>query len=338
MLPLTQTEFYTTNSHFMTNVSNEANAKFAKNIGVIMPQNIEIDISNLEKYAKGKSAASPCLLPAIDLFKNYGGKIQLFDFSTPSSPVTDVNANFPFLPSFARRTDLEKFIPAVYVNVYNMGRWSDNNDYTIQNPLMDLHSCLETGFIAYKMIIDKRADEILSNPVVLEYLTRIYTQLFYLTIRGIPGSLQFSGFQLDAAKFIIAKFFLKHIVQKDDGATNDIARKASDSASSLQSLILYEDNLGIEYDRLSTFLYSFGQVFYNGHPVSFGVFARQWTTMYGEGTTYAIEYIPYLIHYLFATYRGSLLGNSSRLLRYKTDLQKLGLPKLYNAVMQGVLR
>jgi hypothetical protein len=58
--------------------------------------------------------------------------------------------------------------------------------------------------------------------------------------------------------------------------------------------------------------------------------------MYGEGLIFAIEYAPYLLHYLFATLHGATLGGSTRLFNRLPDLQKDGLPKLYNAVIDEI--
>ena len=60
--------------------------------------------------------------------------------------------------------------------------------------------------------------------------------------------------------------------------------------------------------------------------------------MYGEGLALAIEYVPYLLHFLFAPIHASRLGGSSRLDKRLPALQKEGLTKLYNAVIAGVMK
>ena len=342
MLQLTQTELYSTRStQFLNGIIGSVRTKLNQNIGVIVPQHIETELLDLKKYAKTKSASSPLLLPAIDLFENYGGRIQLFDLSTTTSGRSDIPSFFPFLPGNARRPDFQHPIPAIFMNMYKMGNWSlDDKSYDNLFPITDLHTCLESGFIAYKFIIEKKADQVLSNGIVLENLTRLYTKLFYDALIKVRGNLPLLDFQQEAAKFIIAKFFLTYIIQKNenDESTNLLARMAANTNSSVNALKTYEENLGISYEKLSSFLSSFGIVFFNGHPTSLSDFEAAWLNMYGEGLALAIEYVPYLLHFLFAPIHASRLGGSSRLDKRLPALQKEGLTKLYSAVIAGVMK
>ena len=344
MLQLTQTEIFSTRSAaFVGGINNAITGKLAQNIGVIQPRNIETALIDLKKYAKTKSASSPCLLSAIDLYENYGGRIQLFDLALYNSVKSDIPSFFPFIPGNAHRPDVIKAIPAIYVNMYRLGNWNaDETEFENLFPITDLHTCLESGFIAYKMIIEGRANDILSNGQVIENLTRIYTKLFYEALIKIPGNLPLLDFQQEAGKFIIAKFFLSYILQKniEDPSMLMYAKLAANSKSSITALQSYEENLGINYTKLSQFLSSFGLVFFNGHPTSLADFERAWISMYGEGLALAIEYVPYLLHFLFAIIHSSNLGNTSRLIKRfnMQSLQKEGLIKLYNGVLNGVMK
>lgn len=343
MLQLSQTELFSTRStSFVGSVMNAVKTKLGHNIGCIQPKHIEIPLMDLKKYAKTKSASSPCLLSAIDLYENFGGRIQLFDLATVGNGKSDIPPFFPFIPGQASRPASDYgTVPAIFVNLYRMGNWSmDEQSYEGIFPITDLHAALESGYIAYKFIIEKKADDILSNGIVQENLTRIYTKMFYDALIKVPGNLPLMDFQQEAGKFIIAKFFLVYVLGKDenDMSVNMIARLASNSNSSVNALKSYEENLGISYERLSTFLSTFGLIFFNGHATRLDDFERAWLTMYGEGMALSIEYVPYLIHFLFATIHASRLGGSSRLDKRYPDLQKAGLAKLYNAIVAGVMR
>lgn len=341
MLQLTQAELYKScESTFHGGITNASN-KLSQNVGVINPQNLEIALMDLDRYARTKSKSSPCLTTAITMYRQYGGRIQLFDLSGGANGRSEIPPFMPFIPGAAHRPDSPKPIPAIFVNLYRMGKWSDDGStYEDINVPTDLHTCLESGYIAYKFIIENQADNILSNSNVLENLTRIYTKLFYDALIKVPGNLPLEDFQKEAAKFIIAKFFLIYVVQKNenDATTNNIARLAANAISGVGALQGYEENLGINYEKLTNFLISFGQVFFNGHPTSRQDFERAWLNMYGEGMALAVEYIPYLIHFLFATVHSSRLGGSSRLDKRISDLTQQGLYKLYNAVMHEVMK
>ena len=342
MLQLTQSELFSTRSSlFLNQVMGAMRSKVSQNMGVIQPHMIESALLDLKKYAKTKTAASPCLLDAIDLFENYGGRIQLFDLSSPSYGKSDIPSFFPFLPGNAKRPDMVKQIPAIYMNLFKLGTWNaDDSQYEGIFPITDLHTCLESGFIAYKLIVERKADEIFANGTIVDLLTRIYTKLFYGALIKVPGNLPLVDFQQEAAKFIISKFFLVYILQKQekDQMTNMLAKSASNCVSSVNALQSYEENLGIDYSKLSNFLNSFGMVFFNGHPTTLSDFERAWISMYGEGLALAVEYVPYLLHFLFAPIHASRLGGSSRLDKQLPNLQKEGLIKLYNAVISAVLR
>lgn len=316
--------------------------KLGMNIGVIVPQHIESELLDLEKYAKTKAMASPVLMDAISLYKNFGGRIQLFDLTVGVSGASDIAPYIPFIPGnsrFSLGSEMNRPIPCIFVNMYRIGNWTaDDKSYSGFMPITDLQTALESGYIGYKMIIENKADDVLSNAAVMENLGKIYVKLFYDALIGVDGNVPLMDFQQDAGKFIIAKFFYTHILGKDpnDQSTNAYARLAAGCGSSIGALVSYSDNLGINYEKLSTFLSSFGMTFFNGRPTTMLDFESKWLKMYGEGLAMAVEYVPYLLHFLFAAYHASRLGGSSRLDRRLPDLQKLGLAKLYNAVITTI--
>ena len=162
MLKLFQTELIMRNNKLNSKIQVVCKEKLPQNIGVIQPDNIELPLLDLKRYAKTKSAASPVLLDAINLYENLGGRIQLFDLSTPmngSNLSADVPPYLPFIPSYshyALRAEIKKPIPAIFVNMYKMGTWSvDGKTYDDVYAITDLQTCLESGYIAYKMLIEE---------------------------------------------------------------------------------------------------------------------------------------------------------------------------------------
>lgn len=345
MLQLSQAEAFQMLSQKTKNgIMGATRQKLGMNIGVIVPQHIESELIDIEKYAKTKTMASPVLMDAISLYKNFGGRIQLFDLTVGVAGSSDIPPYIPFIPGnsrFSMGSEMNRPMPCVFVNMYRIGNWSaDGKSYGNFMPITDLQSALESGYIAYKLIIEQKANDVFSNAAVMENLGRIYTKMFYDALIGVDGNIPLLDFQQDAGKFIIAKFFFTHILGKDpnDSSTNAYARLAAGCGSSLGALTAYAENLGINYEKLSTFLSSFGMVFFNGRPTTILDFESKWLKMYGEGMALAIEYVPYLLHFLFAAYHSSRLGGSSRLDKRLPDLQKMGLIKLYNAVITAIQR
>ena len=184
------------------------------------------------------------------------------------------------------------------------------------------------------MLIDEKADEVLNDSSVLEYLTRIYTTLFLQTIINVRSSI--SDSQADAARFIIAKFFLKYCVQiGSEERVTDFALKTIKSRTSIPFLRSYEENAMIDYNSLSGFLKTFGLSFFQ-IEIGLNEFITKWISMNGEGLLLAVEYIPYLLHFLFAVKHNALLGGSSKLYRKQNILEQEGLSKLYTAVISKI--
>ena len=143
-----------------------------------------------------------------------------------------------------------------------------------------------------------------------------------------------SDFHTDAAYFLIARFFLLYVLKKVDCDTvDDLAYLAIKNRSSLEALKSFEENSQISFDSLSSFLKTFGEAFYNGESISLADFEIRWVQLFGDSTGLAIEYAPYLLHFLFAVSHGANCGGTLRLSRQKDILNKMGLPRLYAAVV-----
>lgn len=88
----------------------------------------------------------------------------------------------------------------------------------------------------------------------------------------------------------------------------------------------------MDNSSLSAFLKTLGEAFFN-KGVDLSKFQISWVSMYGEGLLFAVEYAPYFLHFLFATWHGSSLGGSNKLYNKLPEMTKDGLIKLYNAVI-----
>jgi hypothetical protein len=341
MLELSKTELYTTmKPEFRSSLGEASQQKLWQGIGVITPKHIEVELLDLKTYSKKKASSSLLLLDALKMYESTG-QIQLFDLSFGDEGGSTIPPFVPFLPGYAGAaiTGGQKQVPAIFVNMYRMGQWSPKGDtYDGLFAITDLNACLESGYIAEKLTIEKKADQILGNATVLEYLTRIYAKMFYDALIRVPGNIPLVDFEQDTCRFVIAKFFLTYILQKNgqDDTVNEYARLASRSLINTKTLVQYEDNLGINYESLSGFLSTIGIAFFNGAPTGLSDFEKAWLSMYGEGLAFAIEYVPYLIHFLFAAIHNSRLGGSSKLDRRFAALQKEGLAKLYNAMIVAI--
>ncbi len=345
MRQLKETELYSIylSNNEQQNIMSAINSKIAQNVGVIAPEHIETELMQLK--TRSKNSFFPLLNDAIGLFETRG-YIRLFNLGNSPSGKSPIPTFMPFMPAFARNRVKEVTMgqgdhnatnPAVFMNMYRIGHWnSDESSYDGLNAITDLYSCLESGVIMYKMIVEHKSAEVFSDKNVLENLTRIYTYLFNKAV--IKTKLSFGGddFKQDAANFLIAKFFLTYVLKKPVNDTvHSFAHLSTRFRTSLTALLSFEDNADIRYDSLSSFLKSFGLAFFNS-PINLNEFELNWIKMYGEGMIFSVEYAPYLLHYLFAAFHGSMLGGTVRLYNVVDDLKKNGLPKLYNAVIAAV--
>lgn len=345
MRQLKETELYTQylSNNDQQNITSAINSKLAQNVAVIAPEHIETELMQLK--TRSKNSFFPLLNDAIGLYETRG-YIRMFNFGTAAMGRSPIPAFMPFMPAFARNRVKEVTMgqgnqnatnPAIFMNMYRIGHWnSDETSYDGLNAITDLYSCLESGVIMYKMIVEHKSANVFSEKNVLENLTRIYTYLFNKCV--IKSKLSFGSdeFKQDAAIFMIAKFFLLYVLKKPlTDTVNDYAHMSTKFRTSIAALLSFEDNAGINYESLSGFLKTFGLAFFNS-PINLAEFTTNWIRMYGEGMVLTIEYAPYLLHYLFAAYHGSMLGGTVRLYNVVDDLKKNGLPKLYNAVIAAV--
>lgn len=306
--------------------------------GVISPSHISSELLQLK--IKSKNAMHP-LSDAISLYEKYNGRIQLFDLGATSAGRSPIPLFMPFLPGRARNLQTKStggsgLTPTLYMNMYRVGKWSaDETQYLGVSVITDLRATLESAYIAYAILIDQKGKKVFDNKVVLETLSNIYTSLFSNAMIRTMVTYG-SDFNSDAARYVIAKFFQLYVLKKP--ATDTVDRYAYNTIKfrhTLSSLKNFEEISGIVYDSLSDFLKTFGLAFFS-EPVSIQAFERSWLSMYGEGLALAIEYVPYLMHFLFSAYHGAMLGGATKLYKRLAELQKDGLVKLYNAVVSEI--
>jgi len=317
------------------------NVRLNQNIGVIAPENISTELFSLKAASKNSQLQ---LLPEIlSLYENYG-RLRLFNLGS-SAKTSPIPLFMPF--SIGRGRDraressapslLSGEVPVVFINMFRIGNWSaDESTYNGLNARTDLYTCLETGAINY-FLSNGKAEKVFSDPKILESLTKIYTSLFSSAVLGASGN-NYGGedFKTDAARFIIANFFLRYVLKKAPSEGIDsYAYKATKYRTSFKGVKDYEENAFINYESLSGFLSSFGEVFFN-EPISLIDFENKWLTNYGEGLLFAIEYVPYLLHFLFAALHHAPLGGVVRLGNRVNELTKEGLVQLYNSVVAAV--
>jgi len=318
--------------------------QLSQNIGVIAPEHIPTALADLRTRSRNSYYAF--LSEALALYEQRG-LIRLFNLSNANGGRSRVPTLMPYFPAKARNrvkqgdtvnTNNPGMDNVLFVNMYRIGNWSaDETAYNGLSALTDLYSCLESGVIGYKMSIGMMADKVFENKQVLEYLEKIYAYMFGLVAQKTKTTFGESDFQKDAANFLIARFFLLYVLRKTDSETvDDYAYLAIQNRSSLESLKSFEEINKISYDSLSSFLNTFGAAFYNGEGLNMASFNTMWVSCFGDATGFAIEYAPYLIHFLFAVMHGASLGGTLRLSRHADNLKKLGLPRLYNAVVSSL--
>jgi hypothetical protein len=319
--------------------------KLVKGIGLIRPDNIALEIEKLK--IKRKSSALPLLMEALDLYTSSVPSIYLFDLGGD-----DVPPSMPFIiaPSpvaAPQTTALSNKLSAprnvgkcVYLNMYRIGKWSeDGSQYEGLESLSDLISCLETGVIAYHMLCCGEGDDILRKTDVLSNLVRLYTGLFYISFNMACKS-PFVGdsFNNDAIYYTAAKFFMIHNLGMAPSDTTDKLawEYGCRYDTTFDSLKLYEDTLDdIKYDNANDFITQLSSSMYKA-AANYNDFTASWQRTCGEGCYLAIEYVPYLLHYLFAALHNARLGNMNRLSNRAPDLAKDGLQALHAAVVSKI--
>lgn len=316
--------------------------KLNNDVGVIAPEHIQTELLQL-KTKSSRSSQFQLLSESLALYEKRG-LIRLFNLANSAGGRAPIPTFMPWLGGIARNRakNPDSYSgqgqdKVIFMNMYRIGHWSaDESSYDGLAALTDLYSCLESGLIAYKLTAQSMADKVFNDKIVIEYLTKIYTNMVAQAI--IKTKVPFGGqssFQNDAGLFIIARFFLLYVLEKPDtDIIDDFAYLVTQNKSSMSALKSFEETSMIDYESLSGFLKTFGEAFYN-EKINLGEFENNWVRMYGEGLIFALEYVPYLLHFLFAALHGAVLGGSSRL-STRDDIKKLGLARLYNAVVAAL--
>ena len=322
-----------------TDIQNAIVQQLYNNIGVIAPEHIQTALMELKLRSRNSYYAF--LSDALSLYETRG-LIRLFNLTNSGSQKSKIPTTMPYFPALARNRVKEGTGAAnngadrcLFINMYRIGHWSaDETEYIGLPVLTDLYSCLESGVIGYKIAIENRGDQLFNDKNVLEYMLKIYTFMFSLAMQKTKTTYGGSDFQNDSANFIIAKFFLLYVLQKPESdIIDDYAYLTVQNKSSIASLKSFEDISNIDYSTLSGFLKTFGEAFYNGEGVNLADFETKWVVLFGDATGLAIEYAPYLLHFLFGVLHGATFGGALRLTKQQDNLKKIGLPKLYNAVV-----
>lgn len=342
MRQLGETELY--KLHLSQGEANNIRAqvmKLSQNNGVIAPEHIDEQLLSLKNSSKRSYYA--LLSEALALYEQRG-LIRLFNLGSSSGGRSQIPTYMPFLAANARNKVKENSVAGatdrvIFVNMFKVGNWSaDETHYSNLSAATDLYACLESGLIAYKLTVQHMSDKVFSDKTVIEYLTKIYTNMFAQTLIKTKLTFGAQDFQNDAANFIIAKFFLLYVLKKNmSDVVDDYAYLTVTKRSSIEALKSFEEASMIDYTSLTGFLQTFGEAFFND-KVNLIEFENNWLKMYGEGMVLALEYAPYLIHFLFAALHGASLGglNSRLVTNKKPELIKLGLAKLYNAFVSVI--
>lgn len=308
--------------------------KLNKNIGIITKEHIEPELMQLR--VKMRSSYFPMLGEAITLFEENGGQIRLFSIGAGTDGRSAIPIYYPYFPARGKMITRDSGnIPVIFANMSRIGQWApDEKSYTGAS-FLDLYTVLESGLIGKKLLIDRMSEKVFDNNEVLDSLTRIYVKLFSEAMRKTM-TVYDPGFTTDAVQFLIAKFFQLYVLKKTPGSSiDDLAASIVPSKTSLGALKNYEDIHSISYDSLSGFLYTIGTAVYN-EPIILAQFHNSWISMYGDGMTLTIEYVPYLIHFLLAALHNSYIGGASKL-QYRVPQFKKELNKLYTSLV-SILR
>jgi len=335
MLELMNTEFFRESEQGKHdyNMIRMAQEKFKRNIGIIAPNQMEAELVALKASIRSKQ--SSLLSDAIALWESNNGKIRLFNLDMTGNNERTLSRALPILPMKGpAAAGGNNNMDVIYVNMYGMGEWNiENNAYsgiygtTINT---DLAACLEGACMMYKLRYGV-GDKLFDNHIILENLTRIYTYMFVTTIKSATQQPLGGGKELeeDEANFHVAKFFIKYCLGKsNDEVIDTAAYTAIRARTPLNSILDMAAYRNIDYTSLSGFLKTLGSEFFR-EEIDIRVFANRWMKLFGSGLFYAIEYVPYLLFFLFAAMRNSNLGNSSKITSVqRAQLEKRGLVRL----------
>lgn len=329
-------------------IDNIVRSKLNQNVGDIAPEQIAPELVQLK--SKSKNSFFPLLNDALALYEQRG-LVRMFNLGAGNSGRAAIPIFMPFIKADARNRAKESDLTVstqdatdkgvIFMNMYRIGNWSaDETTYQGLSANTDLYSALEGGTIMYNLLTQDKAKKVFNNKVVVENLARIYTNMFAQTIVRckVPfGNGGTDDFSTDSAYFIIAKFFLKYVLEfVSDDLIDSYAMLCIKYKSSRYALQSFEESSGIDYTSLSGFLKTFGLAFFQ-EPIFMMEFNDAWVKSYGECTCLSVEYVPYLIYDLFAASHNALFGGTLRMNKLvSTQLNKLGLPKLYAAFISEI--
>lgn len=259
---------------------------------------------------------------------------QVFAMSVQTDQVIPFafdNADIPpVIPYVIFKTQYNgKTMLRTYVNLFKIGKWNVEKTEFHITPL-DLYSCLESGVMSHLMLVDGKKDKVINNSTVLETSSRIYSNFFFKIIEKAKKSIN-SEFQQDLVLYFIAKFFLINVLEKPDGSlVDDIAYQAIKNRTTMSSIKNIEAANTIDFTSLKGFLETIGE-FLDFGKLTYLDLAINWAKLYGETTIFAIEYFPYLLHFLFSGLRGSH-SISSQMARRRDEYDR-DASRLYSAVI-----
>lgn len=298
----------------------DTHSKLSQGVGLVEPNNIELQLFNLKKSTLIKR--SPLLQNAIHEYEN--GHIKLFNTTGINNTVANLPLTLPYLPM--ANGD-------VYMNLNRVCSWSaDMSTLTNLAELTDLRAILEFGYVLKSLNNGNNKDSLFKNSVFIEKLTRIYIYLFYNVICRCLGASQTSSIDSVSVnmKYAIAKFFLNYCIEmeSDDVASTIAYTIVKNANTTFNSIAMHEENIGLDYSSLEGFLKSFALSFF-GNNLTVSVFYNTWIKLYGEQTIIATESPEILLYFAYMTYYNARLGvNNTRLVtRHKeqinTELTKI---------------
>lgn len=299
---------------------------------LVTPDHVGSELIKLKNNAR--RSGSSIIGSAIGEYERLGGRVRIVNL-TDQQGRSVIPSVIPFMVSILDIDSVKKN-PVILMNAHRIGRFTnDNEDYTGLNANTDLFALLESGEIMFRLTALNKSDALKSNQRLLENLTKLYTSLFsQAVVRTSSTSLGGVGsFNNEMLTYLTAKFFLLYALElNSEDTASQLAFKLTTRTQTLDALKLFEENTGISYESLSSFLETLGSALFNS-PMDIHKFSLNWVSMYGEGTMLAIEYVPFFIHFMLATRVGAYLGGNSRLMAYRNQLEKMGLPRFYNELV-----
>lgn len=348
MLMLSQSEAYRQSYIAQLGRNNPGFQKLGQGIGLIRPDNIALEIEKLK--LKKKTSAQPLLMEALSLYTAPIPRIMLFDVGPDmplampaviySAPVAGGQAAQAQMIGTKYETNGANNGLCVFLNMYTIGKWDeDGTHYMGLESLADLCACLETGVIMYHMVVAGDAETIIQSTDVMSNLVRVYSDLFFTSFIGAcRSSFSKDTYNVDVVYHIAAKFLMIHCLGMED--SDELDRKAWEYSvrndTSFDAIKMTEDGMkDINYQSLSSVIEQTSSSLFRTQA-SIVDFIGAWMKVCGDGSVMACEYVPFLLHYLFAAIHNARLGNANRLTTRINDLKKDGIDDLYAAVVRQI--